>query len=155
MALPFGAVQAVAPSREERLLAALAHLACFAGLALTVPIALYALKRKESRFVAFHAAQGALLGALVIGSSFALTVLAVALGGGLSLMAFGPLPQGTVALWNVRCVLPWLACFGFSAAAGVRAFQGRTWSIPLIGRLAERVLAGDDGVPPRRREGAS
>src|ERR1700689_5847212 len=72
------------PAQDDRLLAAVAHLSLFTGLWLVGPVAVYAIKRKESHFAAFHGLQAAiahaLFGALMTGGTVAFFVVSAIIG---------------------------------------------------------------------------
>jgi uncharacterized membrane protein len=134
------------PTQENRLLAAVSHLSFFAGFWLVAPIAVYVLKRKDSRFAAFHALQAALVQVL-----FGATVTVGAIGC-LVLTVFAGLLHSP-ALAVVLTVVPVLAlatlALGVMAVhvvAAHLAWQGRTWSIPVAGRLARAIIGADEGA---------
>lgn len=132
--------------QEDRLLAAISHLSFFTGFWLVAPIAVYIAKRKESRFVAFHALQAVLLqvlfGAISIVGALVFVVLGVIAG-----LIHSP------ALVAVVTIVPLLAfalgCLGLCtmhAVAAYAAWQGRTWTIPIAGRIAGGILGADEGA---------
>ena len=137
---------AAMPAQDDRLLAVVSHLSFLAGFWLVVPIAVYAIKRKESRFVAFQALQSALLQVLFGGTMTMGAVLSVVLG------VFAGLARSPVAS-VVFTVIPllcfsgvFLALLGVHAYAAYTAWQGRSWSIPLAGSLARGILGADEGA---------
>jgi uncharacterized Tic20 family protein len=144
---PPPAVVAVAsPSQDDRLLAAVAHLSFFAGLWLIGPAAIFLLKRKESRFVAFHALQAALV-QVVFGVLFA---------AGLVLMMFGGFAAGLsrsegamIGVSIVSMALMLLAPLGVITTHCLFAYGawlGRSWRLPFGARIADAILRADEGA---------
>lgn len=141
------------PSNEECMLAALAHGAIFFGFWMVGPLAVYALKRTESRHASFHAMQALVLWALHI------PVAAVVGIGGL-LLTFGlaaAVPHDRSGILGAMIALGWLGSVALftaiflvvSVMAAVRAYRGETWSIPLVGGIAKRLIALDkDALQP-------
>ncbi len=141
------------PNNEECLLAALAHGAIFFGFWMVGPLAVYALKRTESRHASFHAMQALVLWALHI------PVAAVVGIGGL-LLTFGlaaAVPHDRSGILGAMIALGWLGSVALftaiflvvSVMAAVRAYRGETWSIPLVGGIAKRLIALDkDALQP-------
>ena len=133
-------------SQEDRLLAAAAHLSVFLGFWLLGPIVIYAIKRKESAFVAFHALQAGVAHALfgsfiVLGFIVSVTVclaIGVAMASPLGLL-FAVVPYLAVGAWSV-------ALLGVHAYAAYAAWQGRVWAIPLASGIARRILQADEGA---------
>jgi uncharacterized Tic20 family protein len=134
------------PSQDERLLAACAHLSFLTGFWLVAPVAIYVIKRKESRFVAFHALQAAVVQVL-FGMAFgvgllALIVLMAAVGISghqelAPLIAFAPL---------FAFVAGPLALFGIHALAAYWAWRGLDGSLPIAGRIARAIQSADEGA---------
>jgi uncharacterized membrane protein len=132
--------------QEDRLAAAAAHLAIFAGFWVIAPVALYIVKRKESRFVAFHAAQAAMT-QLIYGGSMMM--------GGIVFLVLGVI-AGTTQNPVLAVVVSLVSIIGFGmatmvlavvhAVAAYCAWQGQAWSIPIAGRLAGAILDADEGV---------
>ncbi|MBI4956363.1 MAG: DUF4870 domain-containing protein [Myxococcales bacterium] len=132
-----------APTEEERLLGAAAYLMTFIGAWIIGPLVIYFWKGKTSRFVAFHAIQAtvvtAWLLALSIGAAvfmwlwmllfvrigFDLYLPAVTIGG---LLALVPVVLVAVAAW--------------------KAFQGKSWAIPIFGRVTRSFLNASSAQPP-------
>lgn len=140
-----GAPSAVEP-QENRLLAALAHLSFITGFWLIAPIAIYVVKRKESRFVAFHALQAVLVqvvfGVVMTLGFIGFVVLTAVAGSSRSdalAMVVFTLPLGGFALGL-------LTLFTVHAVAAFRAWRGEGWSIPLVGGLARAILGADVGA---------
>lgn len=132
------------PTTEERLLGAAAHLLLFMGLWVVGPLVLYFWHKERSTFVAFHAVQATLtaLSTLVVASTLGIvylvgiitTTLAFDRAGyrdyaGLAMLAF-------VLAVLVLAALPTL--WGLYAAW--KAFHGECWKIPILGRLARRLV---------------
>ena len=143
--LPPGAPRAPQP-QEDRLVAAVAHLSFLTGFWVVVPIAIYVLKRKESRFVAFHALQAVLV------QVFFSAVMTLGVGGFFALVDVAGarrslgLSKVTLAFSLIGFALGSLAFFAVHAIAAFRAWRGDGWSIPGIGRLAEAILGADKGA---------
>jgi uncharacterized Tic20 family protein len=134
------------PTRDDRTNAMLAHvLSVFAGF--FGPLIIYIVKRKESRFVGFHALQALLWHfALMImmfggGIVFMLTI-------GLGVLTFpepaskgAPPPPafflGIFGVWAVM-MLSWFVSMGFSIYMATQASSGKWTRYPVIGRLAQR-----------------
>ena len=134
-------------SGEERLLAGVAHVALFGGLFVIGPLAIYFYKRRTSPFVAFHAAQATIVSLLLfgfVGAAWTLLVPLVLLIG----WALSSMPQGVamVGVWLIYLAMALLAALPLIIAvtAAWRAFHGRTWSIPIIGRIARGIVAQDE-----------
>lgn len=150
---PAAAPAAQVPSNEECLLAALAHGAIFFGFWMVGPLAVYAMKRTESRHASFHAMQ-----ALVLWAIHVPVALIVGFGG--LLLTFGlaaAMPHDKSGLLGGLIALGWLGCIAIPTAiflvvsivAAVRAYHGRTWSIPVVGGIARRLIALDkDALQP-------
>jgi uncharacterized protein len=147
-AAPQAEPTAGSPNDEERVLAGLSHVALFVGLPVVGPVAIYFIKREQSRFVAFHALQATFLAlaavpAVIVSWVFTI-VLELAL---LSSMRAGALDL-LVPLSTLGCFgLPLLVIALTAVTAGVSAFQGRTWKIPVVGSFAEGIL--NAGPHPR------
>jgi uncharacterized membrane protein len=134
--------EAQAIDDQQRLLAAVSHFAILGGFWLVVPVAIYLWKRETSRFVAFHALQATLLAIAAVPLSIAVIVLAAAFGLG-ALLVFGG-DGGTFALevilvWGAVCVSGSVTAV-LAIIAGVKALRGETWSMPILGPLAQRVI---------------
>ncbi len=140
-------VAPAAPVQEQRLLAAAAHLSFLTGFWFVAPIVIYALKRRESRFVAFHAMQAAVLHAFFLAGYMLVFVMflgtmfaAFGAGGGqpvFPFLMFGPMLGMTMGF---------LVLFGVHAFAAYRAWEGNTWSIPVVGAIARRIVDADSGA---------
>ena len=134
------------PSQDDRALAAFAHLSFLTGLWLIAPIAIYFLKRKESRFVAFHALQAIFVQLLW---SVAMTCCAFAL----IVVTMAAAVSGVPALAILISFVPFVGILGAGlgllavhALAAYWAWCGREGSIPIAGRLARAVLGADEGA---------
>jgi uncharacterized membrane protein len=141
---PGQAVEAM-PSSEDRIVAAVSYLSWFVGMYLIVPVAVFFWARERSRFVTYHAIQAAVLallmavaaGVAAVGYFFVVmagAMIGVAVGAELAFLL------GAAAFVLLVLVLPAIATL-YSAWC---AFHGDTWRIPLIGRIADRVLAASD-----------
>lgn len=136
-------------TQEEKLLAACAYLTWIMGFWIVGPIAIYLLYRHKSRYVAFHSIQ-----AIVV--SVGLSVLAPVLwiGGVLAVFLFSfateraPMPGvllvSMYGVFIIVLVVPML----WMLLGAWRAFQGRSWRVPLAWRIAER-FTQDDGQSPQ------
>lgn len=100
----------------ERLWGMLAYMLTFVGTIIP-PIVLYAVKREQSRFVAFHALQSLLLGL----ANLALMILILHV----LPRAFEPL---LAILWIMQLV--------YTVLAAVKAYDGEWYRIPIIGDWA-------------------
>ena len=131
------------PTKEECLLACVAHLALFGGFWLIGPLAIYFWKGKASRFLAFHSVQAILLSLLMIafGAFGAIFMIVFALGFAALGAALHPAVAGVgmlagYLLGGLLIFLPTV----FAIVGGVRAFKAEWWSMPIIGGLARRWL---------------
>lgn len=135
------------PGHSDRLLAAAAYLGGLVGLWLIAPIAVYALRRRHSRFVAHHAVQAALvhllLGLLLTISVSLMTLVASAL----LLARTGPPGAGLliVLAWG-SWLLPFMVHLGLTALAVIRAGRGRIDTTSRLGRWTGWLLAQDPGL---------
>jgi uncharacterized membrane protein len=133
------------------LIAVAAHLSFLIGLPLIAPIALYVIKRAESRFIAFHALQAAIAHALFVALVIVAVVLLVPMTilGAASHSVFGRSPElavvaGVLAL--IPLSLVWFALLVVQTIAAYSAWQGGSWSIPFAGAIARGILGADDTV---------
>jgi hypothetical protein len=144
---PVPAAPSAGEPQENRLLAALAHLSFISGFWLVAPIAIYVVKRKESRFVAFHALQAVLVQVVfgvVMTLGFIGFVILMAVAGG---RRSDTLAMVVFALPLCGLALGLLTLFTVHAVAAFRAWRGEGWSIPLVGGLARAIMGADTGVP--------
>jgi uncharacterized Tic20 family protein len=134
------------PSQDDRLMAAVAHLSFFVGFWLVGPIAFYVVKRKESRFVAFHAMQA--LVAHVLSMAFGIFgVIVFAVGMGIAGVTAQREPAALVVMLVLLLVF---GAFGvgvavINAVAAYKAWVGEMWSIPVAGRIAHGIMGADVG----------
>jgi uncharacterized membrane protein len=125
-------------------MAAAAHLSFFAGFWLVAPIVIYVMKRKESRFIGFHALQAILVqvaaGALTAASFVLMLVGGVVAGASRSEVA------GVVVLIfsALLLALPGLGALAAHVVLAYGAWQGKTWEVPLVGRIAKGILGADE-----------
>jgi uncharacterized Tic20 family protein len=129
--------------QEERVLAGLAHVSLFVGFPVVAPIAIYFIKKDQSRFVAYHALQAGLTHVAVVPLTFFFAIV----GGIFSVAgtaAFGELwPLATLGMWGawyVGMTLPWVFVAIVSLIAGWRAFEGKGYRVPIVWRLVDRIL---------------
>lgn len=141
-----GAASEREPTGEERMLAGVAHVALFGGFFFVGPLAIYFWKRQQSRFVAFHAAQATIVTIML----FALGGLAWIVAIPLSIVVGVALHQSSELVAGIAVGAIYVAALAVSAlplvvavVAGWRAFNGQRWSIPLVGRAAEKIVARD------------
>lgn len=134
------------PSQDDRLMAAVAHLSFFVGFWLIGPIAFYFIKRKESRFVAFHAMQ-ALVAHVLSTALGILGFMVVVVGMGIAGVAAQKEPAALIGMLVLA-----LGFGAFSigvavvnAVAAYKAWVGEMWSIPLAGRIARGIIGADVG----------
>lgn len=128
------------PSDVERILSAASHFAILGGAWLIVPAGIYVWKRDSSRFVAFHALQAAILAIAVIPLWILSVMVCVAIGlasVALHLSGLAFFDTGLMALSIVFCGIVTLL---MAVWGGVQALRGRAWSMPLVGRIARRIL---------------
>jgi uncharacterized Tic20 family protein len=134
------------PTSDERSMAMLAHvLSIFSTF--VAPLVIYFAKRKESRFVAFHALQALIWHVLFMAGWFvALIVFVFAVGFGQALLAPGaraheqPSPEfflGFFGIWAVL-MLSWFANLGCTVYLTIRASSGRWSGYPIVGALVRR-----------------
>lgn len=109
-------VPASEPSDDERTLAAVAHGLTFFEGGLFGPLLLYFLKKDESEFVAFHALQSLYFG-----------------------LAFFVITVVTCGLGAIVLGIPYLV---FEAIAAVRAYEGKWYELPVVGRYAREKHPG-------------
>jgi uncharacterized Tic20 family protein len=146
---PESSPQTAAPSHEERTSAMLAHvLSIFTGF--VGPSVIYFAKRRESRFVAFHAKQAMVwhLGLFVAMFGGIAIAMALLLSG-----AFGPprVPSPGVhasapfvpfllfsVVWIFAMVV-WFVSVGYAVYLSMQASSGRWARYPLVGRLVARL----------------
>jgi uncharacterized Tic20 family protein len=134
------------PSQDDRTLAAVAHLSFFTGFWLVAPIAIYAIKRKESRFVGLYALQAAFLQVLFgTGTAFFVALCFV-------LMAAIGI-SGRQELAAIAAVVPIFGVFSGGAGllamhlyAAFRAWQGKEFNVPIAGHLARAIMNADEGA---------
>jgi uncharacterized membrane protein len=136
------------PTQDERLLAACAHLSFLTGFWLVAPIAIYAVKRKESHFAAFHGLQAAvahvLFGVLMMGGFLAFLVVSAIVGvAASSRHELAPL-LGLIPLFGL--VGGVFGLFAVHLYAAYAAWGGESWSIPIAGRIARAVQNADEGA---------
>ncbi len=136
------------PSSVDRVVAAAAHLGMFAGFWFLAPLAIYFWKKDESRFVSFHAAQALLLCfmqlAISTGGLIAYligTILIVAIAG---VTKSEPMVLIGWALVALAAIAVALAPTVLSIMGGYHAFLGRTWKMPIVGRMVEGWLTKRD-----------
>lgn len=104
---------APAPSKDDRVLAAVAHGLTFVEGGILGPLVLYFAKKDESPFIAFHALQSVYFGLLMV----SLIVLGTFLFCGAGLVL----------------VVPY---FVFEVLAAIKAHEGEWYKLPIVGDLA-------------------
>lgn len=126
------------------MMAVASHLSFFVGFWLVGPIVFYVIKRRESRFVAFHAMQALVAHVLssVLGV-FGVVVFAVGVG-----VAGVAAQKQPAALVLVLVMTAFFVLFGLGVAivngvAAYKAWLGETWSIPLAGTIARSIMGAD------------
>ncbi len=141
------------PTQHERTTAMLAHvLSTFAGF--IAPLVIYIAKRRESRFVAFHALQ-----ALFWHLSMFVTMFGVMIVFFVSMFVSGAMnhpfpPPGAghaagfpppavfllmFAIWGLM-MMSWFVNLGFTVYVGVQSHAGRWTRYPLVGGLVARMF---------------
>ena len=123
----------------DRLIAAAAHLLPIAGFPILGPLAIYAWKRSESRFVAFHALQALGLHLAVSAVGIAWFVLWVLQMGAFALLGHAGWFAGVALMALLGLFL--LTMFVAMVRAAMEAYRGREVRYPLIGTPIERFAA--------------
>jgi uncharacterized membrane protein len=117
-------------SNVGAMLCYIANFVCCLGLVLAI---VFLFTEKENRFVKFHAVQSLFLAGVQIGFSIVLSILGLILG-----MVLGMIHMGWIAfflMWGFRLVL--FAIFaGIWIMAGIKAYGGQWYKLPLIGDWA-------------------
>lgn len=153
---PSYAPEYIVTSDDDRLYAAIAHLALLLGIPLSfvsagvlmpvvilVPLLIYLISRRRNLFVAQHALQATLALAASTFGWLALTVGSATLGAALTIFLTITLVGvilvpflwlGLFLLWLALLALPFGAFF-YSFAGIVQALRGRTFRYPYIGKL--------------------
>jgi len=135
------------PTRDDRSMAMLAHvLSAFSGF--IGPLVIFFVKRRESRFVAFHALQAlfwhlllmvTMFGSIIV---FAGIMIGSAIGHGHEPPSHGAPPPafffGFFGIWALM-MLSWLANMGFTIYLGIQANAGRWTRYPIVGSLVARL----------------
>src|SRR6185312_1234850 len=116
------------------------HISFLAGFWLVVPVVVYAIKRKESPFVAFQALQSAVLqgifGAAMVVGAVVWVVLGVFAG-------LSRTPEVAIVLTVIPAlgfVAAFLALIGLHFYAAFASWQGRSWTLPFAGSLARAIM---------------
>jgi uncharacterized membrane protein len=133
-------IEATKPNDVDRILAAVSHFAILGGFWLIVPAAIYVWKRQTSRFVAFHALQAAILAVAVIPLWIFSVMVCVAIGVASAALHLPGLAFFDTALVAISIVFCGVVTLMMAVYGGIQALRGRGWSMPLIGRLARRVV---------------
>jgi uncharacterized membrane protein len=111
---------------------------CCCWLNVIASVLWLATEPKENRFVRFHALQGLLLAAVSFGVALVFRVL----GAGARLSSFGPgsdlVGLGASFLIDIVAALFFIPILVIHIIAMVKAGQGETWKLPVIGNIAER-----------------
>jgi uncharacterized protein len=138
-------------SQEDRVLAGIAHLSVFIGFPVVAPLVIYAIKKDQSRFVAYHALQAAITHISV----FPLTIVGAVLGGIVSIAGGALLAHaspfaffGMFGFWYLGAMLPWLLVALVSLWAGFQAFSGNGYRVPIASGIVDRIMA--PAAPPRQ-----
>jgi uncharacterized membrane protein len=101
---------------------------------------------KENRFIRFHALQSVLYGVLWMVVMIALVIInfIIAIGAGVASSAAGD--AGFVVgmiVWLIT-ILVWMVIpvvyIGVLILAAVKAYQGKTFKLPIIGKIAENIV---------------
>ncbi len=145
------------PSSEERVLAAASHLLLFMGVWVIGPLVIYFWQKDRSRFVAFHAVQATLTALAMIAVSMlglvgylVFVVAGVALGAAGAPVAAGIVMVAAVVAVMLLALLPSLLALW----AAWRAYHGERYAIPIIGRVAGRLIEEHSATPSTRAAGA-
>jgi uncharacterized Tic20 family protein len=146
MTAPSAAPVGTMPSQDDRLLAVASHLSFLVGFWLVVPIVVYAIKRKESPFVAFQALQSAVLQVIFGGTMTVGAVAWVVLG------VFAGLTRSPAAVMVLTLVpalamgVAFLALLGIHLYAAFASWQGRSWNVPFAASIARAIMGADEGA---------
>lgn len=130
-----------AESDRGRFLAVAAHLSFVTGACFPLSCLLFLLTRRRSPFVAFHALQAALLEAVaflglgVLGVLFMGLTQVAGVRGGEEIEALG------ATFLTFAAIAGGLSLFGLHLAAAVAAWRSLAWSVPVVGRMAARLLS--------------
>jgi uncharacterized membrane protein len=134
------------PSQDDRMMAAVAHLSFFVGFWLVAPIAFYVVKRKESRFVAFHAMQAVVAHVLSVAIGvFGVIAFAVGMALGAVTAEREPAALIVAVVLALAFVAVGVAVAVVNAVAAYKAWVGEMWSIPIAGRIARGIMGADVG----------
>lgn len=137
------------PTSDERSMAILAHvLSIFSSF--VAPLIIYLMKRKESRFVGFHALQALVwhVGFMVAWFGISIAFLVAMVSGAVQFpgppragaqggVPFPPLSLGFFAVWFAMMLL-WFVNIGFSVYLAIRSGTGKWSHYPLVGALVQR-----------------
>ncbi len=139
-------------AQADRWLAVAAYLGMFVGLWLIAPLAVYLLRRRHSRFVAFHAAQAALLH-LLFGLLLTVCAVLAAILGVLVLLLLDARssPMGVECLlalgWG-SWLVPTTIHIGLTVIAARLAYRGAIDPDSRPGRVTTWLIGHDPGLPP-------
>jgi uncharacterized membrane protein len=133
------------PSGEDRMIAAAAHLAFLGGLWLVGPIVIYLWKRKTSPFVAVHAVQATLVSGLFLAMGMLAAVLALPGSLLLSLLVNSREAATVMSVAYLAAVLLALSPLVLVIGGTVMALRGKVCAMPIIGKLAQRLLSTSSG----------
>lgn len=117
------------PTAEERTLAALSHGFGILGMVVSAgflgwlaPLVIYLTQKDKSRFVAYHAFQALIFQGVLFLLGIVITII------GILTCGFGFLLFVPVAI----------AAFVFHALAGIKAYEGSLYALPVAGDIARR-----------------
>lgn len=139
-----------APSGEEKMIAAATYLLGFVGFWLVGAVLIYFWQRDRSRFIAYHAVHSVILQMTIFLAVMVALVGTIAGVVGTGMIASRAAWQG----YAIGAVL--ILGYGFCLLAPIYwtlrgawiAAHGRLYEAPLFGRLAHRLVDGND-APPR------
>ena len=104
---------------------------------------IYFIIEKENRFVKFHARQSILMHVVLVSAGVVLRILLFIIGGGVGAAASdSSAASGAAGIFSLLLTLIWFAFLIFYVAAfifaGVKAYQGQLYKLPIIGNAAEK-----------------
>jgi uncharacterized Tic20 family protein len=127
------------PSHDDRVVAALAYASPFMGAWIAGPIALYFWKRNASPFVRNHAAQAVFISLSAVGVWLVQIALRIGMDAAQTRGSaeWAALVSVGMLLGGLLC---WAALLAATVVGAIKAYQGVSWSMPIVGRLSRWIL---------------